>query len=342
MQELDKLLKEIADTTTVKLSVYSPSDKLLVGEDVKHTLPYADEKIYSDGANGVTVFKFIYSQAELYGVVGFSGEEGKNYAAMLTRIIESAQARSSRVSKQEYLKNILFGNVSADQISAFKEKYSLPESGCYVIAVNCEKHIREVENLMTQAEITRGDSAAHIDEANCAFIKFLSEDGEYQSASEYCDFIAQSVFEELGVHPVIGVGAAVSRFDEVALSYAQASTAVRMCKKFSSKGDVHTYKEYILIKMLEDIPENRKKEYMDELLDEKAREIFSDDELIGVAEALLSNSLNVSETSRSLYMHRNTLMYRLDKIEKATGLDIRKFSDAISFRMLTIMYRLLK
>jgi len=342
MQELKKLLNEITLDTTLKISVYSPSDKLLIGEDIKHSLPYEGESIYSDGANGVTVFRFIYSKAELYGVILSRGDEGKNYAAMLTRIIESSQARSARVSKQEYLKNILFGNASAAQISAFKEKYSLPESGCYVIAVNCEKHIREVENLMAQAEITRGDSAAHIDEANCAFIKFFSEDGEYQSASEYCSFIAQSVFEELGVHPIIGVGSAVCGFDEVAISFSQASTAVRMCKKFSSKGDVHTYKEYLLIKMLEDIPENRKKEYMDELLDERAREIFSDDDLISVAEALLSNSLNVSETSRSLYMHRNTLMYRLDKIEKATGLDIRKFSDAISFRVLTIMYKLLK
>ena len=56
----------------------------------------------------------------------------------------------------------------------------------------------------------------------------------------------------------------------------------------------------------------------------------------------MQSSLNISETSRNLYMHRNTLLYRLDKIEKATGLNIRLFSDAVSFRVLTVLYKLLK
>ena len=60
------------------------------------------------------------------------------------------------------------------------------------------------------------------------------------------------------------------------------------------------------------------------------------------AEKFLSSSLNVSETSRNLYMHRNTLLYRLDKIEKATGLNIRMFPDAVTFRILTVLYKLLK
>ena len=63
---------------------------------------------------------------------------------------------------------------------------------------------------------------------------------------------------------------------------------------------------------------------------------------VHTAEAFLQSSLNVSETSRNLYMHRNTLLYRLDKIEKATGLNIRLFSDAVSFRVLTVLYKLLK
>ena len=63
--------------------------------------------------------------------------------------------------------------------------------------------------------------------------------------------------------------------------------------------------------------------------------------MLSTAEEFLQSSLNVSETSRNLYMHRNTLLYRLDKIEKATGLNIRSFSDAVSFRVLTVIHRLL-
>lgn len=64
--------------------------------------------------------------------------------------------------------------------------------------------------------------------------------------------------------------------------------------------------------------------------------------MVNTAEEFLANSLNVSEASRNLFMHRNTLMYRLDKIERITGLDIRNFSDAVTFRVIAVLYKLLK
>ena len=79
-----------------------------------------------------------------------------------------------------------------------------------------------------------------------------------------------------------------------------------------------------LIKMLEDLPKYKLNENLATLLDSDARDIFSDEEMINTAEEFLENSLNVSETSRKLYLHRNTLAYRLDKIEKmkAEGADL--------------------
>ena len=94
--------------------------------------------------------------------------------------------------------------------------------------------------------------------------------------------------------------------------------------------------------MLEDVPEGKLAEYLAEITDDSFKEVFDDEEMLATAEAFLQSSLNVSETSRQLYMHRNTLLYRLDKIEKATGLNIRLFSDAVSFRVLTVLYKLLK
>ena len=78
-----------------------------------------------------------------------------------------------------------------------------------------------------------------------------------------------------------------------------------------------------------------------EFAGEEIQEILEDEEMLNTAEAFLQNNLNVSETSRQMYMHRNTLLYRLDKIEKSTGLNVRQFADAVSFRVLTVMYKLL-
>ena len=94
--------------------------------------------------------------------------------------------------------------------------------------------------------------------------------------------------------------------------------------------------------MLEDLPKYKLNENLELLMDAGAKEIFSDEEMLNTAEEFLESSLNTSETSRKLYLHRNTLIYRLDKIEKSTGLNIRKFSDAITFRLITILSRLVK
>ena len=70
--------------------------------------------------------------------------------------------------------------------------------------------------------------------------------------------------------------------------------------------------------------------------------VFRDEELFSTAEVFLERDLNLSETSRTLFIHRNTLSYRLDKIERLTGLNIRKFSDAVTFRVITVLLRLIK
>ena len=105
---------------------------------------------------------------------------------------------------------------------------------------------------------------------------------------------------------------------------------------------VYSYKEFIMIKMLSDIPLESLSKYLDTLLDRDSSEILDDPELMNTAEEFLKNSLNISETSRSMYMHRNTLIYRLDKIEKATGLNLRHFNDAVAFRLLTVLNKLVK
>jgi carbohydrate diacid regulator len=97
----------------------------------------------------------------------------------------------------------------------------------------------------------------------------------------------------------------------------------------------------MLVKMLEDASVQKLEEYFSQLTDESAKEIFEDEEMLSTAEEFLQHNLNAAETSRNLYMHRNTLLYRLEKIEKATGLNIRQFSDAVSFRVLTVLYKLL-
>ncbi len=327
MTDLESVLAEIRDNTGISVSYTVMNEFNRINEDIV-------EK------NNKTSFKFVFKNDEYLGEIASCGEESRNYAYILSKMLSSYTVKNVHRSKNESLLRILFGDADNAEIFKFTNKYSVPDLPCFALYFSVHKNIADVEDLLVQAT-NSCDMTVHVAENACVLIKFEEDEAEYQSAADYANFLAQSIFEEAGVRPIVGVGGTGYKFCDINSSFEQAETAVRMCKTFNSKGEVHTYKEYLFVKMMEEIPELKKKEYLNELMTEEAKELLSDEDMLNTAEEFLLNSLNVSETSRNLYMHRNTLMYRLDKIEKATGMNIKKFSDAISFRVLTVLYKLL-
>ena len=305
-------------------------------------LPRCDrqfEGIADDGE--CTFFRFLYKNAGYVGVIKGTGGDVRAYAAMLPAYIGSMQDKEADLSKTEYLKRILFGECSSAGVYRYMTKFSVGKSACFALALSVSGHMEEVVSLISQYGGNSLDTVVVLGKNNCALVRFVGKEDEYQSPADYGEFLAQSIREELGGEVTVGVGPVVRGLKDISLSYSQAASALRYAGVFSGSGSVHSYKEYMLVRMLEDVPESKLMEYLGEMTDEGAKEIFADEEMLNTAEEFLQSSLNVSETSRKLYMHRNTLLYRLDKIEKATGLNIRQFPDAVSFRVLTILYRLL-
>lgn len=326
MSELGKLLADIQAKTGI--AVEAKEDAAAECADVVQ-------------GGGKTRFRFAFGPKAYIGEIAGDTQVEKNYALMLAALIENSAVQEANLSKGEFLRNILLGDCGAGKIQKYTIKYAVPDAPCFVLAVRTDKLLDEVMAMLMQSATNAADTVTAMDPHSCAFLKFVDESMDYQSAYDYAVFLGQTLYEELGVQINIGVGTTVKNIYESMLSYQQAATTVRMSALFDNKGTVHTYREYVFIRMLEDLPEQRLGEYMSELIGDEAKDIFEDEDMMNTAEEFLQNSLNVSETSRNLYMHRNTLMYRLDKIERFTGLNIRKFSDAVSFRVLTILYKLI-
>ena len=337
MTEIEKIFAEIKEKTRLEVSYYREGSG---GEGLPVCVRPFDG-VADDGNN--TFFRFLYKNTGYIGVLKGAGKAESTYAAMLPAYIESFSDKEADLSKTEYLKRILLGECSSAGVYKYMTKFSVGKSACFALALYVPKLMKETVALVAQYGGNSLDTVVTTDRHNCVLVKYLGEEeSEYSSPADYADFLAQSLKEELGIDVTVGVGSRVKGLKDVAVSYAQAAGALRYAGVFSSKGNVHSYKEYMLVKMLEDVPESKLAEYLAEMTDESAKEIFEDEEMVNTAEEFLRNSLNVSETSRNLYMHRNTLLYRLDKIEKATGLNIRQFPDAVSFRVLTVLYKLLE
>ena len=298
------------------------------------------EKWWTDGDE--IRFRFPYKEVEYVGSLHGATDGNRSIAALLVSYFEGEVDRQAELSKQERWRSILLGESSVRTVYRFLSKYSIKNGACFALAIHVPKRIDEALEVLAQYSEVESDAVVKMDESTLALVRYTNVDeGEYHSSFEYGEFVVQFLKEELGVQATVGVGSMVKDVKDVGRSYAQAHGALRYADAFSARGQVHSYREFVLVKMVEELSSHKQEEYCGELMDEAAREVFEDEELLATAEEFLLSSLNVSETSRNLYMHRNTLSYRLDKIEKATGLNIRHFSDAVSFRVLSILYQLL-
>ena len=131
------------------------------------------------------------------------------------------------------------------------------------------------------------------------------------------------------------VGAPVNDLKDVSNSYKEANMALEVGKIFNCEGQISHYAKLGIGRIIYQLPLSLCRLFIKEVLKDKRVDSF-DEETLMTVNKFFENSLNVSETSRQLYIHRNTLVYRLDKLLKTTGLDLRKFDDAIIFKI-TIM-----
>ncbi len=346
--ELIEILELIKNKIGKDVSVISEADEKFYSTQEGETPDRPEYKVVGitpDSIRRKTYFRFRRKAENYVGYIDGDGETERGYCALITTLLESSVIREQPGGKGDSFKGIVLGESSGIQIRKYMRKYGITDMPCCLLVVFVPEGKQEdVLNFLNNFKSNEGDRIGAVDESTIAYVRFqdtFASENEYQSITDYAFTLVQSIEEELGLSVKIGVGSTVKSFSDCSVSYQQAVSSVRMGWTFDTKSPVTTYKEFILVRMLEDLPKYKLQEFLDILLEPEAKTIFGDPDMIGTAEEFLCSNLNVSETSRNLYMHRNTLMYRLDKIARATGLDIRKFQDAVTFRLITILYKLL-
>ncbi len=343
--DINAFINSIKDKTGIAVSVYDLSGKLVAGvTNFLLKAPANIDGVTLDTEKNLTFFSLKLKSKKYIACMFGAGEEQKNYAYLISELAESSFSGDTGFTRSEFLRSVLIGEISYSQTARYKKKFGVTDCSAFVmLATLPDKTASDVETILKAYINSSSGEVVIIDETSLAIVKFIDEEtGAYQSPTEYAEFLVRLVFEETGVRLKITIGGTVGAVSSLSSSYQQALTASKFSQSVGSRGSVHSFKEYVLIKMLEDMPKLQLGEYLDMLMDVDAKEIFDDSEMVATAEEFLENSLNMSETSRKLYLHRNTLAYRLDKIEKATGLNIRKFSDAVTFRLITTLTNLVR
>ena len=176
------------------------------------------------------------------------------------------------------------------------------------------------------------DFVININETDIALVKDVKTGIATKDIEMLARSIADSLNTELYTHAVIGIGTTVVSIKDLARSFKEAQVALEVGKVFDTEKTIVSYDSLGIARLIYQLPTTLCEMFLHEVF--KMGSIDSlDQETLFTIQRFFENNLNVSETSRKLFVHRNTLVYRLEKIKKITGLDLREFDDAIVFKV---------
>lgn len=284
---------------------------------------HPSDGVVCDKENGRTLFSVAVGGKTHAFYIDGADERDFVTAALAREFISTALSKST--ATENPIREFLSGGELPSSVRIGKADF-------YVFAVFCANNSKRVLEYLT-AMSTRDDFVADMGDGITAFCKKADDDSDYRSAGEFALVLHENLAEEIEGRIKIGVGGVSHGASELPAYYAFARSALVSGAEFDSNNDIYSYNEYALIRILSELPLATKEKYIKTVLDKNYREVLGDAELMSAADSFIKHSLNVSEASRSMYVHRNTLIYRLDKIEKMTGLNIRNFNDAMTFRV---------
>ena len=284
-------------------------------------------------------------QLEYILIVGGAGENiymiGKMAAFQIQNLLV---AYKERFDKDNFIKNLLLDNLLLVDIYSRAKKLYIPvDAQRVVLIIECSAG-RE-DNILEQMRPVFGnnnrDFITAVDENNVIIVKALTENDEMKEIEHYTANLIEWLETEGYSESRISYGTIVQEIKEVSRSYKEAKMAMDVGKIFFDERRVIAYSELGIGRLIYQLPIPLCKMFIREIFGGKSPDDF-DEETLTTISKFFENSLNVSETSRQLFIHRNTLVYRLDKLQKSTGLDLRVFEDAITFKIALMVVKYMK
>ncbi len=253
-------------------------------------------------------------------------------------------AYKERFDKDNFIKNLLLDNLLLVDIYNRSKKLHIDTEVrrvVYIIETDRDKEGNDLEKVRGIYGGKSRDFVTAVDEKDIIVVKELTEDESYDDLNKTAEVILDLFRGDARRDTHIAYGTIVSEIKEVSRSYKEARMALDVGKIFLPEKQVVAYSTLGIGRLIYQLPIPLCKMFIREIFEGKSPDDF-DEETLTTIHKFFENNLNVSETSRQLYIHRNTLVYRLDKLQKSTGLDLRVFEDAITFKIALMVVKYMK
>ncbi len=287
---------------------------------------------------GDKTFKPLASRGAHFDYAAFvqgSDEQAKLICSMVTVALNSAKAYyEEKHDKTAFVKSIISDNILLGDIYVrAKELHFVSEAQRAVFLVRQvgSAEIAALDVVQNMFADSQEDFVISISESDIVVIKMLS-DGDSKEIYKIAKSIEDTLAQALKVKVTIGIGTVVGHIRDLAKAYKEAGVAIDVGKVFDTEKTIINYENLGIGRLIYQLPTVMCGMFLQEVFKKNPIDAL-DQETLFTINKFFENNLNVSETARKLFVHRNTLVYRLEKIKKLTGLDLREFDDAITFKV---------
>ena len=351
-QVLQNAIDELRSITRIDLCVFDPEGRTVVstfnGDDISTDMVrlFNDSAADSQVIQGYHFFKIFDDQVVEYILVARGSSEdtymiGKVAVSEIQNLIV---AYKERFDKNNFIQNLLLDNLLLVDIYNRAIKLHIEVEArrvVYMIETKQEKDLNARELLKTLFATRTRDFITAVDERSIILIHELREDEDYEEVEQVANMMKDMLNSEAMATVRISYGTIVNEIKQVSKSYKEAKMALDVGKIFYSEKRIIAYNTLGIGRLIYQLPISLCEMFMHEVFGDNIPDSL-DEETLTTINKFFENNLNVSETSRQLYVHRNTLVYRLEKLQKSTGLDIRKFDDALTFKIALMVVNYMK
>lgn len=319
------------------LQIIACSDLGRIGK----TLPGITPEVFLSGdpqiKEGYTLQAFSSRPRSEY-VLFVEGEDdaAQKYAALLSISLSSIkQYYDEKYDRSNFVKNVILDNILPGDI--YLKSRELRFNGdvsrvVFLVRVQAGSDISAFDIIQNLFPDKTKDYVININETDIALVKEVRSGVQVQDFEKLGRSIVDTLSGEFFTQSIVGIGTVVDNVKDLARSFKEAQMALEVGKVFDKENPIVRYDHLGIARLIYQLPTTLCEMFLREVFVKGSIESL-DQETLFTIQRFFENNLNVSETSRKLFVHRNTLVYRLEKIKRLTGLDLREFDDAIVFKV---------
>ncbi len=321
------------------------SELVKIGEmrqGVRDELAYTSDAITSGGYT----YKPIGAGSKWEYIVFIEGED--KYAEKTATILAVSLSNiknlyDEKYDKNSFIKNIILDNILPSDIYVKSKelRFNAEESRVvFLIRFHSKSDVLSFDMVQNIFPDKNKDYVIATGEQDIVLVKEVKPNTDIKEIEKIAKSIADTLNSEFYVKVSIGIGTVVDNIKDLARSYKEAQVAYEVGKVFDTEKNIISYENLGIGRLIYQLPTTLCEMFLQEVFKNGSLDSL-DRETLMTIQCFFENNLNVSETSRKLFVHRNTLVYRLEKIRKLTGLDLREFDHAITFKVALMVKRYL-